>query len=134
MVSLSDTRRTENYLTLDARSDSVQPVLKAHYRPSESESARIRGAVQQTKRLLRALGCFVPPGMVHVRPMGAGIHYAGTLPMDTSPSPLKVSPLCRSYDFGNLFVADGSTFPALPGKGLTFSLMANATRIAETAF
>jgi hypothetical protein len=30
--------------------------------------------------------------------------------------------------------ADGSTFPDLPAKNLTFTLMANATRIAEEAF
>jgi choline dehydrogenase-like flavoprotein len=38
---------------------------------------------------------------------------------------------CRPFE--NLIVADGSTFPALPAKNLTFTLMANSTRIARAA-
>ncbi|HIE95806.1 MAG TPA: hypothetical protein EYQ63_02045, partial [Fuerstia sp.] len=59
---------------------------------------------------------------------------AGTLPMSHKRTELSVSPNCRSHDFENLVLADGSTFPSLPGKGLTFSLMANATRVAEQMF
>ena len=40
----------------------------------------------------------------------------------------------QSADFANLFVVDGSVFPALPAKNLTFTLMANSTRIAEKVF
>ena len=35
---------------------------------------------------------------------------------------------------GNLFFVDGSTFPFLPAKNITFTLMANAVRIAHCAF
>ena len=35
---------------------------------------------------------------------------------------------------GRVFVVDGSVFPALPAKNLTFTLMANATRVATEAF
>jgi choline dehydrogenase-like flavoprotein len=34
----------------------------------------------------------------------------------------------------NLVIADGASFPSLPAKNLTFSLMANAVRVAERAF
>jgi len=40
----------------------------------------------------------------------------------------------RSRMFENLFIADGATFPFLPAKNITFTLMANAVRIAEAAF
>ena len=36
---------------------------------------------------------------------------------------------CRPFE--NLVIADGSTFPSLPAKNLTFTLMANATRVAR---
>lgn len=36
----------------------------------------------------------------------------------------------RSNDFSNLWFADGSSFPFLPAKNLTFTLMANAARVA----
>ena len=80
---------------------------------------------------MRKLGCFVPPGMAHVRPMGASVHYAGTLPMSTESDPLTTTPDCRSRAFENLWIVDGTPLPFLPAKNLTFTLMANATRVAE---
>ncbi len=44
------------------------------------------------------------------------------------------SPNGRSHAFENLWVVDGSTFPFLPAKNLTFTLMANAARIADAEF
>jgi choline dehydrogenase-like flavoprotein len=86
--------------------------------------------VKRLKKVLRKLGCIVPPGMVHTRPMGASVHYAGTLPMSVESRPMTVSPECRSHDFSNLYIADGATFPFLPAKNITFTLMANASRIS----
>jgi choline dehydrogenase-like flavoprotein len=48
--------------------------------------------------------------------------------------PFTVTRGCRSRDVENLLVVDGSTFPFLPAKNITFSLMANAVRVAEEAF
>jgi choline dehydrogenase-like flavoprotein len=66
--------------------------------------------------------------------MGASVHYAGTLPMSRQAAPFTTTETCQSRDFDNLFVVDGATFPFLPAKNITFSLMANAVRVAETAF
>jgi choline dehydrogenase-like flavoprotein len=63
--------------------------------------------------------------------MGASVHYAGTIPMTRENSAWTATPEGRSRDFENLFLADGTTFPFLPAKNLTFTLMANASRIAE---
>jgi choline dehydrogenase-like flavoprotein len=41
------------------------------------------------------------------------------------------SPYCQSHDVENLFIVDGTTFPFLPAKNLTFTLMANAARVAD---
>jgi choline dehydrogenase-like flavoprotein len=65
--------------------------------------------------------------------MGASVHYAGTFPMTRDPRPWSTDSGGRSRDFPNLWFADGSTFPSLPAKNLTFTLMANATRIAHRA-
>jgi len=80
------------------------------------------------------LGCIVPPGMIHVRPMGASVHYAGTIPMSSEKVSFTVSRSCRSHDFHNLYIVDGAAFPCLPAKNITFTLMANAVRVAEKAF
>jgi choline dehydrogenase-like flavoprotein len=74
------------------------------------------------------------PGMSHVRPMGASVHYAGTIPMTRREAPLTATPEGRSRDFSNLWLVDGTTFPFLPAKNLTLTLMANAARIADRSF
>ncbi len=130
-VNLSDDRREENLLTLEVDEETNETKLRIDYKPGKQHESRISEAVGVVKKILRNLGGVVPPGMVHVRPMGASVHYAGTLPMSTRPQPLHVSPDCQSYDFNNLYIADGSTFPFLPAKNITFSLMANAVRVAN---
>jgi choline dehydrogenase-like flavoprotein len=72
--------------------------------------------------------------MLHIRPMGASVHYAGTIPMTTDKAPRTTSPHGRSNDFDNLYFVDGTSFPFLPAKNLTFTLMANAVRVAENEF
>ena len=66
--------------------------------------------------------------------MGASVHYAGTMPMTRTPGPFTTTEFGQSRDFENLFIVDGSTFPSLPAKNITFTLMANATRVGKEAF
>ncbi len=72
--------------------------------------------------------------MTHLRPMGSSVHYAGVVPMKRDGGDWSSDPLGRCRGFDNLYLVDGTTFPSLPAKNLTFTLMANATRIAEQAF
>jgi choline dehydrogenase-like flavoprotein len=131
-VNLRDTRRDDSYVELEE--DDVAPRLRIHYAPDAGEPARIADAMRRVRQALLALGCLVPPGMAHVRPMGASVHYAGTLPMTRVAAPLTTTEHCQSRDFENVFLVDGATFPFLPAKNLTFTLMANAVRVADTAF
>jgi choline dehydrogenase-like flavoprotein len=128
-VNFHDERRDECGIELEAHGDSTRLVVR--YEPSRDEPERMRAALTTVRRALWQLGCVVPPGMAHVRPMGASVHYAGTLPMNTERRPLSTSPLGESHDLAGLYFADGSTFPFLPAKNLTFTLMANADRIAR---
>ena len=130
-VNFHDTRRDNSYVEL---SPDDAATIRIHYEPDASEPDRMRAALRRIKRTLRALNCFVPPGMTHVRPMGASVHYAGTLPMTGTPGTCTVDENGQSRDVPGLFVVDGAAFPFLPAKNITFTLMANATRIAEAAF
>jgi len=78
---------------------------------------------------LRALGC-VPRGQAR-SPSGAGIHYAGTVPMGQGPR--RCGPDGRANLFSNLYIADGAAFPTLPSKSITLSLAAHAIRVAGGA-
>ena len=134
-VNWHDRRRPTNTLRLDPPEPDGAPArLRAHYAPAPDEPERLRRTLARVRRALRRLGCLVPPGMTHVRPMGASVHYAGTLPMSSTPAPRTTDATGRSHDFPNLWFVDGSTFPFLPAKNLTFTLMANAARIAHAAF
>jgi choline dehydrogenase-like flavoprotein len=69
--------------------------------------------------------------MSRVLPKGASVHYSGTLPMTgTAQDSFTCDTLGRLRGMANVIIADGAAFPALPAKNLTFTLMANATRLA----
>ena len=131
-INFRDTRRDDNYVELSA--DDGPAHLCLHYGPDADEPARIRSAISRVRRTLLSLNCVAPPGMAHVRPMGASVHYAGTLPMSREASPFTTTEYCQSREFDNLFLVDGATFPFLPANNITFTLMANAVRVAEAAF
>jgi choline dehydrogenase-like flavoprotein len=136
-INLHDRRRPESALTIrplegeggGGAGDRTE--LVAEYRDDPAEAGQIARAVRRTGAALRRLGAVIPPGMTRVLPKGASVHYAGTLPMASSATPLGATPEGRSWDFPNLYFADGATFPFLPAKNLTFTLMANAVRIAR---
>ena len=131
-LNFSDTRRPDNSLTLSPGDGDAPHTLSIRYRPPADEKKRIRRAMSRTRSFLASLGAIVPPGQSHIRPMGASVHYSGTLPMVDSPrQPFQLSREGLLYGFDNLTVADGSGLPFLPAKNLTFTLMANGVRIAH---
>jgi choline dehydrogenase-like flavoprotein len=117
-VNLSDRRRECCAIRLRPGAAGEEPTLLIDYVPTEDERERIEVTLKRMRGGLSKLGCLVPPGMSHVRPMGASVHYSGTLPMATSGGRFTTTEEGRSRDFPNLWIADGSTFPFLPAKNL----------------
>jgi choline dehydrogenase-like flavoprotein len=132
-VNLHDSRRPTNWVEIEeAPADTARLVIR--YEPDPEEPGRLAAAIGRIGRALRRLGCILPPGMKHVRPMGASVHYAGLLPMSVSDAgPWTTDPAGRLRALPNVIIADGATFPFLPAKNLTFTLMANASRVAREA-
>ena len=103
--------------------------FRAHYAPTPEQARAVRRQERAMLRRLAGLRC-VPIGVA--RPSaGASIHYAGTLP--TGDGPFHTAPDGRLNGAANVYVGDGSAWRWLPAKGLTFTLMANARRVAERA-
>ncbi len=98
-------------------------------RSGSVECAARRACEDRVAGFLRRVGC-MPLKRIDPGP-GASIHYAGTLPMrgEAAAGPLTCDADGRLRGGKLVVVADGSTFPTLPAKGLTFTLMANADRI-----
>jgi hypothetical protein len=97
------------------------------YRPSDEEE-RMHAA---DRALL--LRCFRRLGLLPLRTMlpghGASLHYAGTFPIRPAGGDLTCDRDGRLRATRAVHLADGSIFPWIPPKGLTFNLMANADRV-----
>ena len=102
--------------------------LHVHYELAPDEERRIDDAEREVLRLFRSLGVW---SLKRVRPgHGSSIHYAGTLPMTRDGHALTTQSDGLLRGTRSVYVADGSVFPYLPAKGLTFTIMANANRVA----
>ncbi len=132
-VNLPDRRREASLLTIRAgatAADDTQLIVR--YSEDAAEPERRDSAVGSVKRALTSMGCFVPPGMTRVLPRGTSVHYAGTMPMSHSRGDFTCGADGRSHAHENLYIVDGASLPFLPSKNHTFTLMANATRVAES--
>ena len=90
------------------------------------------GAVE--KHIMRSFfgsGFFSAPFLIKYQPPGSSIHYAGTIPMGREERKYFVDRDCRMNNTANVYIIDGSVFPVLPAKNLTFTIMANAMRAAH---
>ncbi len=133
-INFADFRRDENRIALDIDAKGDICGIKIQYYPRSDEAQIIKPVIKRFRQFLRILGCYAPSFMTRWRPVGASVHYTGTLPMIESGDDLTTDRTGRCRPFENLIIADGANFPALPAKNLTFTLMANATRIARELF
>jgi choline dehydrogenase-like flavoprotein len=129
-INFPDSRRDGNSIALDTDAAGSRKLLVS-YQPDAREPEVMEPMIKRFRRFLLSLGCIAPPNMTRMRPMGASVHYAGTLPMSNDGGDYTTDRAGRMRPFQNLIFADGSTFPSLPAKNLTFTLMANASRIAR---
>jgi hypothetical protein len=101
--------------------------LEIRYEPTPEEVATQRADERLLLHGFRRLGC-VP--LKPIRPgHGSSIHYAGTFPITREDLPLTCDRDSRLRGTRSVYLADGSVFPWLPPKGLTFNIMANADRV-----
>ena len=127
-INHPDRPSSQRYLEL-RKGPSSKDMLFAHSEHSSDEISVQRRRERRISRLLFSLGC-VPLRFVRLL-TGASIHYVGTLPFSDEEKPLTCSPDGRIRGTRFVHAADGSPWRFLPAKGLTFSLMANARRVAD---
>lgn len=109
--------------------DPASPTGRIHfdYAPPAEEDRHRLACEARIRSFLRRLRN-VP--LKAIRPgHGSSIHYAGTFPMAIDGDALTTTPDGVLRAAPRVSLADGSTFPHLPAKGLTLTLMANADRI-----
>jgi choline dehydrogenase-like flavoprotein len=119
---------------IELQADSSSPTgdkLFAEYILSSDEEDAVKQKEKAYFKVLRGLGCIpisrLNPGN------GSSIHYAGTLPFSAAEKTLTTAIDGRLHGTGSVFIADGSSFKFLPAKGISFTLMANAERVAANS-
>ena len=97
-------------------------------------SPAVEKSVDQAKRRLsaamRRYGVLLLPGSFRLAPPGGDVHYATTVPMRESPRPGESNARGEVQGLPGVYVVDGAALTSLPPKPHTFTIMANADRIA----
>lgn len=90
--------------------------------------------LKKIKKSLRSvapqLGLLSVPLYKGQRLPGAANHSGGSFPMSTSPSMLETDLLGQIPGFDGVHIVDSSVFPSITATTMTYSVMANAHRIA----
>ncbi len=100
--------------------------LQIHGQPNALDASQLGDLF----RFFRKVGAWTHRSLVVKVPTGHAIHYAGTLPMRSTPGLYECDPNGKLYGTQNVYIADASSFPRLPAKNMSFAMMANAMRIA----
>lgn len=98
---------------------------------SDSVNALFRNAKAALRSAYLSLGALMLPRSFTVGRPGSDIHYAGTLPMRSSPSIGETDKLGQVFGLPDLHVVDGACLSGLSEKSHTLTIMANADRIAH---
>jgi choline dehydrogenase-like flavoprotein len=122
--------QAQNFIQLKQSSTAVTgDMLHTDYTYLGNELQEIAATEKTYAKAFSQLSCLVLKKMRTAT--GASIHYAGTLPFSAEEKLYHLSPNGKLHGTNSVYVADGSGFTFLPGKGLTLSLMANAHLVAQ---
>ncbi len=103
-------------------------VLEIFSRPYKID----KGVIRKVINTFLSLGILTHSLFIKYAPPGYSIHYAGPLPMVENPEhEYQCNRFGELYHESDVHVVDGSLFPYLPAKNFSFTLMANAMRIAD---
>lgn len=80
----------------------------------------------------RLFGGFTSKLIMFVDPPGASNHLGCSFPMSLNPKGIESDTLGRINSCENVHIVDSSILPSLPAPTITYTIMANAYRIAET--
>ncbi len=93
----------------------------------------IRRAVGALSRRSKELGMTPVTPMLKFGLPGEGNHVGGLFPMSAAPGPWQTDRVGRPAGHPNIHLIDSSVLPTLPAPTFTYTIMANASRIASEA-
>lgn len=129
-IFLPDRHKDSNYIEVDFSKSEFE--VTYHYSESIEKINLKKDIIKKLKWYMRSIGSIMISKQAIESKFGSGIHYAGTIPYRNTKTIGCVNGNCKSYDFNNLHIVDGSVFPSLPSKSITLNTVANAIRVADS--
>ncbi len=120
-------------IQMTLRRDGQKDFLQLEPALNPETPRTIRKILLELLKQCRALGGIAVPPMLQIALPGRGFHCGGSLPMRVQPGPLQTDCLGRPAGWSRVHVVDASVLPTVPATTITFSVMANAHRIATQA-
>lgn len=118
----------ENRVSLADETDAFgMQRIRVEHRYRKADQDRLALLVRRARKILRAAGALA----THVWPISSFSHAVGTLRMGNAGDGAAVDATGRVHGLDNLFVTDGSVFPASGGVNPSLTIAAGALRIAE---
>jgi choline dehydrogenase-like flavoprotein len=122
-----DDPRPENRVSLSAERDRYGlEVARVDHDYTGADYRRRDHLVAHARRVLRAAGAWA----TRVHAIDTFSHGVGSVGMAASPEEGALDPQCRVWGVPNLWVTDGSCFPASGGVNPSLTIAANALRVA----
>jgi choline dehydrogenase-like flavoprotein len=116
--------RPQNHVRLDSSG-----ALVVEFQPHEFNDAERR-----IIRAFRSVGFLSHSRLLRRAAPGGSVHYGGTLPMRDHPDGRYTTDRDGLLSGSRrVFIGDSASFPTLPAKNLTLTIMSNAMRVAQAA-
>ena len=118
----------ENRISLENENDAFgMKRIRVEHRYRKADRERLRLLVRRARKILRRAGAIG----THVWSISSFSHAVGTLRMGNAGDEAPLAPTGRVRGLDNLFVTDGSVFPASGGVNPSLTIAAGALRIAD---
>jgi choline dehydrogenase-like flavoprotein len=118
-------------ITLKARRDADGGRVRLELRANSAPAEIVNGVVRLLRRHRRWLGATPLSFMLQIGRPGDGNHCGGSFPMRETPGPLETDALGQLRELPGVHLVDSSVLPSLPSTTFTYTVMANAHRIAR---
>jgi choline dehydrogenase-like flavoprotein len=120
-------------LHLDRRRGGRPGTLVAELEESPRTARIMRGLGRKLLRHAGALGFAAAAPALHIPPPGRSFHVGGSFPMSGRPTDGQTDRWGRLPAWRRVHLVDASVFPTIPAATITYTVMANAHRIAAEA-
>lgn len=101
--------------------------------PNPQTPVVLKSARQNLSRAMGRVGMTTLSFATRLGPAGSSFHVGGSVPMSANPVTGQSDTLGRPLGLSRVHLVDASVFPSIPATTITFSVMANAHRIAASA-